>query len=176
MSRGGVREPRAHGQAPVTIYTLSGCGHCHSARRLLRSRGIEFSEISGDGDRDFRRRLLRQAGSATVPQVFIDGEPVGGARQLHELDSRGVLVARIFRRPFPLAVVRRRLDARGTFAWLATLPRGAHGPWRYAVDVMDRDGRAVDRHAVASLEEAELLAQTLNAERAREVDGVEAVA
>ena len=69
MSRGGMQEQRMHGQAPVTIYTLSGCGHCHRARHLLRSRGIEFSEVSGDGDREFRRRLLRQTGGATVPQV-----------------------------------------------------------------------------------------------------------
>lgn len=103
MSRGGTREQRAHGQAPVTIYTLSSCGHCHRARLLLRSRGIEFSEVSGDGDRDFRRRLLQQTGGATVPQVVIDGEPIGGARELHELDRRGVLVARVFRRRFPRA-------------------------------------------------------------------------
>lgn len=175
MSAGGTGEERANGQAPVTIYTLSGCGHCHRARLLLRRRGIEFSEISGDGDRDFRRRLLRQAGGATVPQVVIDGEPIGGAMELRELDRRGVLVARVFRRRFPLAVVRRRLDLRGTFAWLATLARGAHGPWRYAVEVVDREGRAQDRQTVGSFEEGELLARTLNAEQAR-VGSVEAAA
>ncbi len=170
MSRGGAREHPARGQAPVTVYTLSGCGHCHRARLLLRSRGIEFSEVSGDGDRDFRRRLLRQTGGATVPQVVIHGEPIGGARELRELDRRGVLVARVLRRRFPWAVVRRRRDLRGRFSWLATFLPGADGPGRNAVEVIDGDGRTLDRHAVASFEEGEVLARTLNAERERGLD------
>lgn len=165
MSRGGPGEQRAHAQAPVTIYTLSGCGYCRGARLLLRRRGIEFSELSGDRVPDFRRRLLRQTGGATVPQVVIDGEPIGGARELHALDRRGVLVARVFRRPFPQAIVRRRLDLQAMLAWPATLLRGTRDPWRYIVEVVDGNGQALDRHAVPSLGEGERLAQTLNATR-----------
>jgi len=51
------------------------------------------------------------------------------------------------------AVARRRLDLRGTFVWLATLLRGAHGPWRYIVEVVDGNGCGafVDKGRFSSL-------------------------
>lgn len=160
--------------APVTIYTLSGCGYCWSALGLLRRRGIGFSEISGDSERGFRHRLLQETGGVTVPQVIIDGDPIGGARELRALDRSGVLIALVSRGPFPFAVVRRRLDVRSLFAWLTSLLRRPGGPWSYVVEVVDADGRILDRHLLASLNEADLLAQTLNADRERGV-GSEAV-
>jgi glutaredoxin 3 len=39
-----------------------------------------------------RRRWLGGAsGRTTVPQIFVDGEPIGGYRELRELDERGAL-------------------------------------------------------------------------------------
>jgi glutaredoxin 3 len=129
-------------RAHVTLYTLSGCVHCARARRRLGRHGAEYIEVSGDGDPQFRRRLVELTGRATVPQVVIDGAPVGGADDLARLYRRGVLAPRLERRPFPRPVLKRRVL-----------------PWRWAVEVRDIDGRTVARRATsATRRDAERLA------------------
>jgi glutaredoxin 3 len=138
--------------APVRLYTLAGCGACSFARGLLRRRGIPFDEIRGEGMPGFRRMLLETTGSPTVPQIVIDGEPVGGADALHRLDHLGVLVPRVKRESFPITVVRRR---QSLLRLLTGRPRG------YEVALVDRDGRAIERAAAGSREEAEGVAREL---------------
>lgn len=84
----GVQPP-----AQITVYTLPGCVHCARARALLRRRKLPFDEIDGRGARDFRRQLATLTGGSTVPQIVIDGEPIGGADRLASLDLLGVLGA-----------------------------------------------------------------------------------
>jgi glutaredoxin 3 len=79
--------------AQITVYTLPWCAHCARAKALLRRRGLDFEEIDGTGVPDFRRRLAAITGGFTVPQIVIDGEPIGDADQLAALDRRGVLAA-----------------------------------------------------------------------------------
>ena len=73
------------------MYTTGWCGFCFRARALLERRGIEYDEISLDGDPEFRERLLELTGNWTVPQILIDGEPIGGYRELSLYDRRGLL-------------------------------------------------------------------------------------
>jgi glutaredoxin 3 len=73
------------------MYTTVWCGYCDRARQLLRARGIEFEEINLDADPAFRERLLDLTGGWTVPQILIDGKPIGGFLELQELDRRGLL-------------------------------------------------------------------------------------
>jgi glutaredoxin 3 len=98
--------------ARVTIYTLSLCGPCRRARRLLQRRGIPYSEVCGDDDPDFDRLLLERTGALTVPQVVIDGVPIGGADSLERLDRLGVLAELVGDTRFPLPRIVRRLSAR----------------------------------------------------------------
>jgi len=77
--------------ATVQMYTTRGCGYCVHAKTLLEARGIEFEEISLDDDPGFRRRLLDLTGGWTVPQILIDGRPVGGYTELWQLDRSGEL-------------------------------------------------------------------------------------
>ena len=77
--------------AQVKIYMTSWCGYCTAALRLLRSKGVQFEEIDVDGDAKTRRWLVEATGRTTVPQIFIDGEPIGGYTDLRALDERGVL-------------------------------------------------------------------------------------
>jgi glutaredoxin 3 len=77
--------------ATVQMYTTRWCGYCVRAKALLEARGIEFEEISLDDDPGFRRRLLDLTGSWTVPQILIDGRPVGGYTELWQLDRSGEL-------------------------------------------------------------------------------------
>ncbi len=73
------------------MYTTRWCGYCVRAKLLLESRALEFEEISLDDDPGFRRRLLELTGSWTVPQILVDGRPIGGYTELWQLDHSGEL-------------------------------------------------------------------------------------
>ena len=79
--------------AEITVYTLPWCPHCTRARALLKRRGLAFREVDGTETPDFRARLADLTGGFTVPQIVIDGTPIGGADRLASLDRAGVLVA-----------------------------------------------------------------------------------
>ena len=73
------------------MYTTRWCGYCVRAKTLLESRGIPFEEISLDDDPGFRHRLVELTGGWTVPQIVIDGRPIGGYTELWQLDRSGEL-------------------------------------------------------------------------------------
>lgn len=76
----------------VEIYTSPFCGYCHSAKRLLASKGIPFSEIDVSGDPARRREMMARApGRFTVPQIFINGRIIGGCDELYALHRAGKL-------------------------------------------------------------------------------------
>ena len=77
--------------AQILFYTTRWCGYCVRAKTLLQSRGLEFEEIFLDDDPAFRQRLLELTGSWTVPQILIDGRPIGGYTELWQLDRSGEL-------------------------------------------------------------------------------------
>jgi glutaredoxin 3 len=77
--------------ARIEMYTTHWCGYCVRAKTLLESRGIPFEEISLDDDPGFRRRLVELTGGWTVPQIVIDGMPIGGYTELWRLDRTGEL-------------------------------------------------------------------------------------
>lgn len=77
--------------ANIQMYTTVWCGYCDRARALLSDRGLPFEEISLDDDPAFRARLLELTGRWTVPQIIVDGKPIGGFVELWELDRRGLL-------------------------------------------------------------------------------------
>ncbi len=76
----------------VEIYTSPLCGFCHRAKRLLDARGIPYVEYDVLMDRDRKQEMLARAeGRHTVPQIFIDGEGIGGSDELVEMDREGRL-------------------------------------------------------------------------------------
>ncbi len=78
--------------AQVKIYTTSYCPYCVRAKALLKRKGVEFEEIDVTDDRDERARMVELAGGRrTVPQIFVDGEPLGGYDELARLDKAGKL-------------------------------------------------------------------------------------
>jgi glutaredoxin 3 len=77
--------------ARIQVYSTRWCGYCDRARALLRERGLAYEEIFLDDDPTFRTRLLDLTGRWTVPQILIDGAPIGGYDELAELDRRGLL-------------------------------------------------------------------------------------
>lgn len=73
------------------MYTTAWCGYCDRAKSLLESKGLDYEEISLDSDPTFRAKLLELSGRWTVPQIFIDGSPIGGYSELWQLDRDGRL-------------------------------------------------------------------------------------
>jgi glutaredoxin 3 len=73
--------------AQVQVYTTRWCGYCVRAKALLELRGIPYEEISLDDDPAFRQTIFELTGRWTVPQILIDGEPIGGYVELWRLDQ-----------------------------------------------------------------------------------------
>lgn len=78
-------------QAKVVVYTTDYCPYCVRALALLRSKGAEPIEIDVTSDQEKRRWLVEATGQRTVPQVFINGKPVGGFTDITALDKKGEL-------------------------------------------------------------------------------------
>jgi glutaredoxin 3 len=77
--------------ARVQMYTTRWCGYCVRAKALLDGKRIPYEEILLDDDPDFRQKLQDLTGGWTVPQIVIDGEPIGGFTELWRLDRSGAL-------------------------------------------------------------------------------------
>jgi glutaredoxin 3 len=77
--------------ARILMYSTTWCGYCIRAKALLEQRGLEYEEIVMDDDPAFRQRLLDLTGRWTVPQILIDGKPIGGYTELWHLDREGRL-------------------------------------------------------------------------------------
>jgi glutaredoxin 3 len=81
--------------ARIQMYSTRWCGYCVRAKALLQSRGLEYEEIQLDGDPGFRQKLFDLTGGWTVPQILIDGDPIGGYTELWRLDRDGDLQQRL---------------------------------------------------------------------------------
>ena len=79
----------------IRIYTTRWCGYCVRAKALLDGKGLVYEEIHLDDDPAFRKTLHSLTGGRSVPQVLIDGEPVGGYTELWRLDQSGALDERL---------------------------------------------------------------------------------
>ena len=81
-------------QPKVEIYTKMFCGYCARAKQLLREKGVPFEEydITMGGPRHAEMQE-RRPGATTVPQIFIDGEAIGGSDDLARLEREGRLDA-----------------------------------------------------------------------------------
>jgi glutaredoxin 3 len=77
----------------ITMYTTAWCGYCRAAKQLLERESLSYEEISVDDDPDFRQRMQDLSGRHTVPQIFIDGESIGGYQELARLIADGNLAA-----------------------------------------------------------------------------------
>jgi glutaredoxin-like protein len=73
--------PGAGRPLDVTVMSRDGCSFCVRAKELLRNAGIDYEELVLN--RDYTDRSLRAiAASATVPQVFVNGNLIGGVDAL----------------------------------------------------------------------------------------------
>ena len=75
----------------IRIYTTAWCGYCVRAKALLDGKGIPYEEVRIDDDPAFRKTIFELTGGWTVPQILIDGQPIGGYTELWRLDASGAL-------------------------------------------------------------------------------------
>lgn len=76
--------------AAIEIYTTPTCPYCIRAKALLAKKGVAYREIDVS-DASVRDAMAVRAGRRSVPQIFINGEHIGGCDDLHDLDSAGGL-------------------------------------------------------------------------------------
>jgi len=77
--------------AKVVIYSKENCPYCTFAKQLLDSKKISYEEIRIDTDPDQRIEMERLSGRRTVPQIFINDQPIGGYDDLSSLAKSGKL-------------------------------------------------------------------------------------
>jgi glutaredoxin 3 len=75
----------------IEIYSTQQCPYCVRAKALLAAKGLDYSEVDVSLDQEIMQTMIERSGRRSVPQIFIDGEAVGGYEQLALLDSRGEL-------------------------------------------------------------------------------------
>jgi glutaredoxin 3 len=78
--------------AEIEIYTTPWCPYCWRAKHLLKKKGAAFTEFDLWQESERRAEMVERAGGrTTVPQVFIDGQAVGGSDELAALEASGEL-------------------------------------------------------------------------------------
>jgi glutaredoxin 3 len=73
------------------MYTTTFCPYCVRAKALLAHKGVAFEEIDVGADDELREKMVEESGRRTVPQIFIDGAPIGGFEELRAMDEEGEL-------------------------------------------------------------------------------------
>ena len=75
--------PNARRPLDVTVFSREGCPYCIRTKGLLNTAGIQFEELVLN--RDFSESTIRAvSGKSTVPQVFINGQYIGGSEDLED--------------------------------------------------------------------------------------------
>ena len=75
----------------IKIYSTSWCSPCAAAKRMLTDMGQTFEEIDIEKEGISREKLSEITGGSTVPQIIINGKPIGGFDSLMRLNQDGTL-------------------------------------------------------------------------------------
>jgi len=73
-------------QSQVTIYCTDSCPFCLNAEKLLLSKGVEIEKIDTAAEPEKFAKVVAEIGQDSVPQIFINGQHVGGFDDISELD------------------------------------------------------------------------------------------
>lgn len=78
--------------AKIVMYCTAVCPYCVRAEQLLQRKGIkEIEKIRIDLQPEMREVMIEKTNRRTVPQIFINGEHVGGYDDMAALDRAGKL-------------------------------------------------------------------------------------
>src|SRR5579872_3226007 len=82
--------------ARVEIYSTLFCPYCARAKSLLEKKGVDYVNIDVIEDTSKREEMeARSGGAYTVPQIFINGEHIGGCDELYALERAGKLDSKL---------------------------------------------------------------------------------
>lgn len=79
--------------AEVIVYSTNYCPYCVRAKDLLKRKKVAFKELDAEDDAVRNDMIKKAGGRRTVPQVFVNGQHVGGYDELRALDKAGKLDA-----------------------------------------------------------------------------------
>lgn len=75
--------PQSDKPQDISVFTRDGCEYCVHAKDLLNDAGLQFEELVLN--RDYTEATIRAiSGQSTVPQIFINGEYIGGSEELEK--------------------------------------------------------------------------------------------
>ena len=78
--------------AKIEVYSTNYCPYCVRAKQLLDAKDVDYTEIDVTGDDVARMALVEKSGGRkTVPQIFINGQSIGGYDDLKALEESGKL-------------------------------------------------------------------------------------
>jgi glutaredoxin 3 len=79
--------------AKIEMYTTQWCGYCARARALLEKKGVAYEEMDVMEDEGKRAEMRSRTNRTSVPQIFINGQHIGGSDELSALEQQGKLDA-----------------------------------------------------------------------------------
>jgi len=81
---------------PVILYMkgtqdMPMCGFSNSVVQVLSQYGVEFKDVNVLENPEIRVKLSEYSNWPTIPQLFINGELIGGCDIVMEMDTKGEL-------------------------------------------------------------------------------------
>jgi monothiol glutaredoxin len=81
---------------PVILYMkgtqdMPMCGFSNSVVQVLSQHGVEFKDVNVLENPEIRVKLSEYSNWPTIPQLFINGELIGGCDIVMEMDTKGEL-------------------------------------------------------------------------------------
>ena len=81
---------------PVILYMkgtqdMPMCGFSNSVVQVLSQYGVEFKDVNVLENPEIRVKLSEYSNWPTIPQLFINGELIGGCDIIMEMDTKGEL-------------------------------------------------------------------------------------
>lgn len=77
--------------AKVVVYSAANCPYCDRAKQLLTAKKVAYTEIRVDLNPELREEMVTKSGRRTVPQIFINDQPIGGFDDMAALEKQGKL-------------------------------------------------------------------------------------
>lgn len=77
--------------AEIIIYSTAICPYCVRAKDLLTRKGQSYTEVDVSAPAERQKMMEKAGGRKTVPQIFINGQHIGGFDDLNRLDQKGEL-------------------------------------------------------------------------------------
>lgn len=75
----------------VLIFTKQLCSYCDKAKALLKEHGLEYEEIDCTFSTECVEDMEKRSGRRTFPQIFLNGEHIGGYTELYAMAAAGHL-------------------------------------------------------------------------------------